>query len=206
MAKANPPKSGSAKIRFVMLEADIVDGDLDQITQAIQNAFRPNTVVQYKVAPQEKAALSAPILEQELPEADLVETNDDEGRTPSRANGSSPSRSSKPRKVKTPTVLELDLKSEPTWQDFAKEHDPQTDFDRFLTVALWLKEARSIAAVTADHVYTCYRAIGWSTSIADFAKPLRNLRDRQFMNTGPTPGEYAINHLGVDRVLKLKEK
>lgn len=206
MAKSTQPKGGSAKIRFVMLEADISDGDLDQITQAIQNAFRPTTVVQYRPPAIERVALgtsSEPLAESD---ASIVESDETESGSVVKQNGGGGSRQAKPRRSKTPSVIEIDLKAEPAWVDFAKEHDPQTDFDRFLTVALWFKEARSTSAITADHAYTCYRAAGWSTGIPDFSKPLRNLRDRQFMTSGQNPGEFSINHLGIDRVLKLKEK
>jgi hypothetical protein len=46
-----PPKrapestKGSNKIRFVMLEADLTDGNLVELTQAITNALKPATPI-----------------------------------------------------------------------------------------------------------------------------------------------------------------
>jgi hypothetical protein len=56
--------------------------------------------------------------------------------------------------------------------------------------------------VTDGHIYTCFRSIGWSTSIADFGQPLRELKSRKFFTT-PERGHYAINHIGLDHVKKL---
>jgi len=204
MAKSNPTKGTSAKIRFVMLEADISDGDLTQITQAIQNAFRPNAVVQHRSAATPAiASASLEIDAQDEVALDHGLPEDFDGR---EHNHVVSSRASKPRKPPALNVLDLDLKTDRSWEDFAKEHDPQSDVDKFLTVAVWFKEHRATDAITADHVYTCFRAIGWSTSIPDFGKPLRNLKQHKFMGSGPNRGEFVINHLGIDKVLKLKVK
>jgi hypothetical protein len=56
--------------------------------------------------------------------------------------------------------------------------------------------------VTDGHIYTCFRSIGWSTNIADFGQPLRELKSRKFFTT-PERGHYAINHIGLDYVKKL---
>ena len=58
-----------------------------------------------------------------------------------------------------------------------------------------------IDAITVDHIYTCYRLLGWPTDIPDFAQPLRWLKHQQLF-TSPERGKYAINHLGLDRAEK----
>ncbi|MES0100947.1 hypothetical protein [Mesorhizobium sp. M0019] len=40
MAKQSTSKNGTSRIRFIMLDAEIPEGDLNQITLAIQNALR----------------------------------------------------------------------------------------------------------------------------------------------------------------------
>ena len=52
MAKQGPIKTGTAKIRFIMLDAEIPEGDLSQITIAIQNALKPTTIVQQRMPSQ----------------------------------------------------------------------------------------------------------------------------------------------------------
>ena len=45
MAKSGTTRSGgTSRIRFIMLDAELAEGDLTQIAQAIQNALRPNPV------------------------------------------------------------------------------------------------------------------------------------------------------------------
>jgi hypothetical protein len=41
MPKAQKGAAGTARIRLVILEAEAPDGDLGQITEAVQNALRP---------------------------------------------------------------------------------------------------------------------------------------------------------------------
>jgi hypothetical protein len=48
MAKSAGKSGGTSRIRFVMLDAEIPDGDLSQITQAIHNALKPATIVQQR--------------------------------------------------------------------------------------------------------------------------------------------------------------
>ena len=99
----------------------------------------------------------------------------------------------------------MDLKSDVSFESFATEHSHNSEPDRNLIVAAWFKEHRNIEVITASHVYTCYRAVKWQTGIGDFAWPLRKLKKEQLMS-GAGRGEYAINHLGLDRVQKMKSE
>ncbi len=45
MAKQPTNKGGTSRIRFIMLDAEIPEGDLSQITSAIQNALKPTTTI-----------------------------------------------------------------------------------------------------------------------------------------------------------------
>lgn len=199
MAKGASSKSGSSRIRFVMLEADIADGDLAQITHAIQNALRPAQAAQQPRLI--SAGSSANSHEDEgmddpdLGGGDFIEV---EAPAPKR-------RSSKPRVAKTPTVLnDIDFKSEPALEDFAAEFDIKTDVDRYLCVALWFREARAVDGVTVDHIYTAFRLLGWPTSSRDFSKPLRNLRDEQAL-TGGTKDGFTLTLIGAGKIEKKKK-
>src|SRR5262249_61649267 len=74
--------------------------------------------------------------------------------------------------------------------------DPKSNRKRYLKIGEWLHDHRGIEAVTADHIYTCYRHLGWPTDIPDFAQPLRELKHKQYFTT-PERGKYAINQLGL---------
>ena len=197
---------GTSRFRLVVLEAEVNEGDLPQLTQAIQNALRPNPIIQHRtiapppvlnnggLAPDTAAGLEEP-----------TEEEDVESSQPSSVEPRRPVREPRQRKFRSPKVINVDLKSEPAFKAYALQKNPSSDFDRYLTVACWFKHHRELDEITADHVYTCYREVGWSTKIDDFSKPLRSLKFRQLMDN-PSRGNYAINHLGVSRVDELPGK
>ncbi|MES0099762.1 hypothetical protein [Mesorhizobium sp. M0019] len=132
-------------------------------------------------------------------EDELVDPSDDAQMESATAR---PAREGRPRKPTVPKVLELDLMSGGSFEAFANEHTPKNDTERNLVVLAWFKEHRPDEAVTANHVYTCYRAIKWPSGIDDFSWPLRALKKEQLV-TSPHRGQYAINHLGIARVEKM---
>lgn len=202
MARVSPTKpSGSSRVRFIMLDADLANGDLTQITQAIQNALRPPLASHQRFVtsvPPAAPASAAANGGSEHVEAIEPDTTIDDGSMNEEATEAS-AQVTKPRKFRTPKVLEIDLETEPSFKSFADEKNPSSDLKRFLVVAAWFKVHRKIDAITADHAYTCFRAIKWPTAIPDFAQPLRELKRQQLLNAAGK-GQFAINHLGLAKV------
>jgi len=198
MAKAAPQKTADpARIRFIMVDAELPAGsDIGQITHAIQNALRPPVVVPHalRTLPPQAVTASVPNGEAE------AEPNEVDSMT--EVNGDTLEDTVRPRatrkaKVKTPKVLtDINLDG---FADFADQKKLKSHAKRFLVVAAWLKQNRSLDAITSDHVYTCYRSVKWPATLSDFVQPLRNLKHKQFMESHPDGG-YAINHLGLQRV------
>ncbi len=198
MAKQPTSKSGTSRIRFIMLDAEIPEGDLSQITSAIQNALKPaTTIIQQRIPAQAPAALGN--------EAQVIEfeAEDEEGELSGEHETSTqPSRSTREPRVRKPTamkVLDLDLTTEPSFESFVHRHPPKNDTERNLVALAWFKEHRPDETVTANHVYTCYRAAKWPSGIEDFSATLRSLKKQQLV-TSPGRGQFAINHLGIARV------
>jgi len=190
MAKSAIKAGGTSRIRFVMFDAEVADGEIGQITQAIQNALRgpaPNSVVKRIMAPAlvnggADATETAVVDEVEAEEVDTAEV------------ASTAQKARAPRKAAPkPSVIEIDITSEPPLSSLV---DPKSNHGRYLAIAAWLHDHRSIEAITADHIYTCYRHLGWPTDILDFAQPLRELKHKQYFTT-PERGKYAINQLGL---------
>jgi hypothetical protein len=101
-----------------------------------------------------------------------------------------------------PKVIDdLDMTTAPTLAEFAASRNTKSRHRRYLIIAAWLHDHRDIKAVSADHVYTCYRHMNWPTNIPDFAQPLRELKHKQFF-TSPEPGKYSINQLGLAQAAK----
>ena len=196
LAKQSATKSGTARIRFIMLDAEIPEGDLNQITVAIQNALKPTTtVVQQRLVSSLGSQAPRDYASEEDEEADVADVGFAE-----EAEATPQSKAPKqPRKPTVPKVLDLDLTSGVSFERFANRHPPKNDTERNLVVLAWYKEHRSDEAVTANHVYTCYRAMKWPSGIDDFSWPLRALKKEQLVkSTGR--GQYEINHLGIARV------
>ena len=199
MAKTTAKAGGTSRIRFVMFDAEVAEGEIGQITQAIQNALRgPAPVtVQRLAAP---AALKVPDANghtQEM-EVEVVEDEDVADGAPAGQR-----RPRGPRKApKAPNVIDIEMNNEVSLATFARGKDAGSQHKKYLICAAWLKEHRNTDVVSDDHIYTCFRSINWPTSIPDFAQPLRELKARKFL-TQPEKGMYAINHIGLNYVKKL---
>ena len=197
MAKQPPSKTGTSRIRFIMLDAEIPEGDLSQITAAIQNALKPTTtIIQQRLPTRAQGALSGGETPADDEIEDVLSELEDEEEV---AEAPRPAREPRPRKPTAMKVLDLDLTTEPSFEGFVNSHPPKNDTERNLVVLAWFKDNRPDESVTANHVYTCYRAAKWPSGIEDFSATLRSLKKQQLV-ASPGRGQYAINHLGIARV------
>lgn len=201
MAKQPTTKGGTARIRFIMLDAEIPEGDLSQITTAIQNALKPTTTIIQQRLPSHATVAALPTGTSEADEEFDSETIELEGEAPAETTPRQP-REARPRKPTSMKVLEIDLTSDPSFESFAAEHMPKNDTERNLVALAWFKEHRPNEVVTANHVYTCYRVMRWPSGIDDFSSILRSLKAQQLVKSVGR-GQYEINHLGIARVEKL---
>jgi hypothetical protein len=135
MAKNSTTKSGGpARVRLVVLEAEIPDGDLSSLTQALQNALRSSTttVVQRVAAsngPKAIAHLPAPEdnpveVEEEIADADVA-------NTPPR-----PVRQRTPRKPpKAPEVVEIEMHGDVSFASFASGKNADSRHKKYMIAA-----------------------------------------------------------------------
>ena len=198
MAKSSTKGGGGVShIRFVLFDAQIADGDVGPITQAIQNALRgpaPPTVQRLPAPIKSPDANGANSSE---PEPELEEDVEFVEATPE-----APRQRASRKPAPTPNIVDIEMSEGVALSSFAQGKDAKSHAKRFLIAAAWLKEHRKIDAVSADHIYTCYRSMSWPTGIPDFAQPLRDLKSKKYF-TQPEKGLYAINHIGLDYVKKL---
>lgn len=192
MAKGGTIKSGTSKIRFIMLEAELSDGDLTQVTQAIQNALRPTPSVRYVALPTTQSPDTGLV--------DFTELDIDEDAEIDEA-AVKVSAPQKPRKVtfRTPEIVEVDAASDPSLAEYTEQHPAKSTAQKFLVILAWFKEARSVSSVSVDQVYTCFKRLKWSTAMKDFSQPLRDLKSQQLIGGNSKDG-FVINHVGLDRV------
>lgn len=197
MAKSTSSRGGPSRIRFIMVEADLQEGDLEQVTQVLQNAFRTTQVVP---ARPQTARLASKISAQPLDEheeevLDPAEEGEQD-EMPTVVRSRTP-RKSRPARV--PSIVDnLDTKTDPSLKDFVAGFDLKTTFDRYLVIALWLREARSTNSFTVDHIYTCFKILSWSTNSNDFSKPLQNLKSEQALS-GDSKG-FSLSLTGAGKI------
>lgn len=195
MAKQTVGTKTPSRLRLVVLEAELGDnGDVTQIAQALTTALRgpaPTTVVKRIPAPTPQVnGSSQPIDEQD--QSDLFEATEEEELvdvTPAAP------KAKKQRRVaaKPQLVNDLDITSDPPLSSIGTF---KSNHKRYLAIAAWLHDHRSIEVIDERHIYTCYRHLNWPTNIPDFAQPLRELKHKQYFES-PETGKYAINQLGL---------
>jgi len=204
MAKNSTVRTGGgpARVRLVVLDAEIPDGDLGAFNQVLQNALRgpTTTVVQQRV----NGGVAKTLTHQPTPESDEeVEATVEEVVEEDIGTVAQP-KQSRARKTVTraPNVIDIDMNSPTSLATFAQGKDAKSQHKKFMIAAAWLKEHRNTDAITADHVYTCFKSMGWSTNIPDFGLPLRDLKNKLQYFAKSEKG-YEINHIGLDFVKKL---
>ncbi len=136
---------------------------------------------------------------------DELESPEEEQATDAEAVTAEASSSAKPRgprKFPVPEVIDIDLISgEMPFEKYCEGKNLNTDWNKYLACAAWLKEHRNIAAITDDHIYTMFKFMKWSLT-ADVAAPLRGMKKQGWFTT-PERGKYAINHLGENEVNRM---
>lgn len=193
--------SRSNKIRFVLVEADISDGNLSELTQAITSALKPaaplRTVV--RAAPQ-----VLPPAHEDVEEA-VTEEIEPEELTAADSNGDETEQPKTPRvkKFKAPEYLPELLAGEKgkAFKEFAAEKAPSTKNKKYLVASYWLKEHGGSPNVDANKVYTCFKTANWSTGFNDWRQPFDNLVHSEHLRKVGS-GEFTINPLGEDVVTK----
>ena len=188
-------------IRVVLFDAEVAEGEIGQITQAIQNVMRGPVPTAVK-----RIAAPVPPLNGHTDEA-AIDVIDDEVEDVTDAADTSLQtvRQRAERKpAPTPEVLPIDFNSfEPTLGAFAAEHKVESHQQRYLMAAAWFHEHGGVTKATPAHIYTAYRWLKWPLTVKDFAQPLRDLkREKLFGST--ERGTYTINHIGLQRVTDMK--
>ena len=130
-----------------------------------------------------------------------IETENDIVETPQTTNNST---SSKRKPPKTPEILDLPIEGQSvSLQDFL-EPKPNGISKQYLLIAYWLKAQLKLDSISADHIHTCFRFLGWNTP-KDAAQPLRDMKTKtQLFGKGENAGCYDINHIGENEVRDLR--
>jgi hypothetical protein len=211
MARHSIPRTGgTSKFRMVVIDAELQEGEISQLAQAIQGAFSGQPRVT-TVSVNGSSARSLPnpdsgVIPAELDGGEIVE---DAGATMTEP---APARLKAPKKLRTPNLDgELHPGEDPSFKAYADARNltnASPVLRKFLVVAAWLHEQRSGMKITADRAFTCFRFVGWPSNI-DFDQPLRDLSrsNSQCLELKPEDkgkGEFTITHLGLDKATKMR--
>jgi hypothetical protein len=200
MAKGQRDDRGRVKFRLIEFEFEGGNASIQESLRSLASALRVNR--------EQVIALPAPPERPAVPGGEFPEEPAPKVAQPEVLGGeqSEQSMGSRPR-VKTfrsPVVLDLELTSgDVPLQKYCESKNPDSDSKKYLIIAAWLKQHRNIAVITADHIHTCYRHMGWHTP-KDAVQPLRDMKSKNgWFGKGAGRGEYAINHIGENEVAKM---
>ena len=208
MAKNLSGPDDRAKVKFRVIEFEL-EGANATVESSVKNL---TTVIMQKngASAPPKPVLrgngAAPVLPAAPTATEIEEPENLEEQLVSGAEEdvaeSSPTRPRVPRKPPTFEVIDIDLTSgEMPFTKYCEGKNLDTDWNKYLVCAEWLKEYRGLAAVTADHFYTMLRFMKWTVP-GDAAAPLRAMKKQGWFTT-PERGKYAINHLGENEVNRM---
>lgn len=217
-AKTDPGER-SNRFRFVMLEADLSDSNVNALAQAIVSALRteqPSTPKRLGPPVSSAGRLPAPAAipangdgdndrqESEAVNEEAVSTEDE---SPTEATSPTPGKPKKPTKPTQPDYLPGLFPSAAeadSFKAFLAQHPTKKDSERYLVCALYLRD-HGTPVVNMDTIYTCYRTAGdWQMTIRDWDVNLRNqIRNDRFRRA---EGGYSLTTAGEAIVQTLRAK
>ena len=206
MAPKKPSESASRsnKIRFVLVEADISDGNLSELTHAITSALKPTMTPVHRQLPARQTVQALPEVQEPTSEEEVETAPDGELE---EETGEDTPRTPKPRpKLPLPKYLsDFNLTGNGTsFKDYIQANPLRSHVKRYLSAAMWLKEHGNSPTINADKVYTCYKTASWPLGINDWDANFRGAVKRDLMRR-VSPGEYAITPLGEAALQKGDE-
>jgi hypothetical protein len=151
MAKQSSIRTGgTARVRLVVLDAELPDGDLGALTQALQNALRsPTSTVVQRVttangtkAIQHQGAVEEAVLE---PDEEIDEAHD-------AAPTSRQSRTKQRPVPRAPQIVDMDMNAPVSLATFAQGKDSKSQNKKYMIAAAWLKEHRGITSKREDSI------------------------------------------------------
>jgi hypothetical protein len=120
-------------------------------------------------------------------------------------SGSVPKRAYNYRPPKFLDDLDLTKATKPLADFITEKGSPTETNDRYIAVAVWLKEHMQVEEFTINHIYTAFDSLGWKSQIpVNHSQPLRDLKTkRHFLTKEKGAGGYKVNWQGIQYVAKM---
>lgn len=212
-ANTNGHDSGGIKVRVIEFELHGRNATVSEGIKAITEAISGRAIVEPRrpalpAAP--KPAQPAAVVVEEEPEEQLAEPAqptgeyvEEEGQEETPTNG--PKRNYNYRPPKFLDDLDLSKASRPVAEFVKEKGDPAETNDRYIVVAVWLKEHMKIETFTINHIYTVFDNLGWKGQIpVNHSQPLRDLKTKRHFLTKTKEG-YQVNWQGTQYVEKMEK-
>jgi hypothetical protein len=187
-------RDDKGKIRVIMI-------DLEGSNETLQEGLRTAASMMRPVPPPRAVLPAQPNLPSNgTPQLELPLDGEYTEAEPVAAE--KPNKPKRARAAPIPDVIEIDLTSgDMPFAAFCQAKSPSKEIDKALVLAGWLKQYRQVEAVSPEHIYTCYRIVGWSVP-NDITGPFRNgKRQGKFKSVGN--GMYAITLIGENELQKM---
>lgn len=200
--KSNNSPGEKSRFRFILVEGEVTTGEIQQFAQTFAAAVRAPQLPARPQFPSHAASLPAAKLPADASLFDDVMEEEAVEAAPAPTPAAKPSNGAK-KKLRTPQPvpgLEFTSGAKPL-KEYLDGQQADGDAKRYLAITWWLREYRSIAEVGADHIYSCYRALGWNVP-NDVLSVFRNLKRQAWVEKGTEQGMYKINHIGEGQLNK----
>lgn len=142
-----------------------------------------------------------------VPEEDAVvdATVDEEPQEEPSARTGTSNRTQKRAYPQPKLLADLDLAGgDLPFKEFATQKKPISHAAKYLVSAFWLRDYRKITPITVDHVYTCYKLMGWSTP-PDMGDHFRKLKRKAFFSS-KEEGVFSLTNVGENKVNEMTAK
>ncbi len=208
--------SGKGKMTVVMFQLEGNDETLRDAIKVLSHGMdklSPGAPI-YKLiqAPTQNkgnSVLPAGADEEEPIDAELLDAEEGDAAGASSQSGSSErTRTRKPPKA-IPAVKGVDWDSETSWKDYATQKKPEGNPSRFVAVAGWFKNFRSLDVITPGHIVAAFDVMDWQKpeNIPNTFAVLKNKRTGELFDKGEKANEWVLSQRGVNALDRLgKEK
>jgi hypothetical protein len=143
--------------------------------------------------------------EDELPESPELEAQEDDAEgTAESANGGGKKRSYAHKAPKFKHDLDLSKATKLLPAFMAEKGNPPETQDRYVVIAVWLKEHMGVGAFTIDDIWTAYNHLGWKSQMPEnHSQPLRDLKSKKNFLTKEKGEGYKVSWPGEQYVAKM---
>ncbi|MDP2276182.1 MAG: hypothetical protein Q8N23_34995 [Archangium sp.] len=204
---------GRVKVRYMEIDVEGGSSAILEGLRTVTAAFSKDHVRIVNGAPQPRAIAPDVQAKPLAPKNgdlfdEVVAPEEAEGAAPSEAKVESEVEVSRTRQKRSypncKLVEGLDLeKGTPNLRVFAEAKRPESNNEKYMVCASWLRKELGIKALTNDHLYSCFTALEWKVP-KDVGQPLRNMKNKQFVQN--PAGDWELHSNGEQCVARLPQR